>query len=112
MLVDGYDINGLPTQLTTDEFYEACLNALAPDGMMVCNFHASHPQYGSYVGRIKQRFSGSVIEVNDAACANSIVFACRGDTLKGGAGLPKRRPDAMSTEMWMRLAPTYWPMLA
>jgi spermidine synthase len=26
--------------------------------------------------------------------------------------LPKRRPDAMSTEMWLRLAPTYWPMLA
>lgn len=112
VLVDGYDVNGLPAQLTTDGFYAACLNALAPGGMMVCNFHASHPHYGTYVGRIKQRFSGSVIEVSDGACANSIVFACRGDMLKRCTGLPKRRPDAMSTEMWLRLAPTYWPMLA
>ncbi|NMK49853.1 fused MFS/spermidine synthase [Achromobacter sp. Bel] len=111
VLVDGYDINGLPPQLTTDAFYDACFNALAPNGMMVCNFHASHPKYRSYLGRIKQRFAGSVLEVNDLSCAHGIVFACQGNTLKHCTGLPKRRPDAMSTEMWLRLAPTFWPML-
>lgn len=111
IFVDGYDINGLPRQLTTDTFYDACFRALAPEGMMVCNFHASNPQLGSYLGRIKKSFSGSVIEVNDTSCAHSIVFACRGDTLKASTGLPKRKPDAMSNEMWLRLAPSFWPML-
>lgn len=110
VLVDGYDINGLPPQLTSDAFYDACFNALAPGGMMVCNFHVSHPQYRSFLGRIKRRFAGSVIEVNDTSCAHSIVFACSADTLCRRTGLPKRRPEAMSTEMWMRLAPTFWPM--
>jgi len=111
ILVDGYDINGLPRQLTTDTFYDACRDALAPEGMMVCNFHASNAHYGTYLGRIKKSFSGSVIEVSDTSCAHSIVFACRGETLKRRRALPKRKPDAMSTEMWLRLAPTYWPML-
>ncbi|PPA73268.1 transferase [Achromobacter spanius] len=111
VLVDGYDINGLPTQLTTDAFYEACFNALAPDGMMVCNFHASNFQFSTYLGRIKKQFLGSVIEVSDTSCAHSIVFACRGDTLKRRTGLPKRKPDGMSADMWLCLSPTYWPML-
>ena len=111
ILVDGYDINGLPRQLTTDTFYDACRNALAPEGMMVCNFHASNSHYGTYLGRIKQSFAGSVIEVSDTSCAHSIVFACHGETLKRRRALPKRKPDAMRTEMWLRLAPTYWPML-
>ncbi|CAB3627368.1 Polyamine aminopropyltransferase [Achromobacter pestifer] len=111
VLVDGYDINGLPPQLTTDTFYDACFNALVPGGMMVCNFHASHPLYGSFLGRIKKSFSGSVIEVSDTSCAHRIVFGCHGDTLSRRRALPKRRPDAMSTEMWMQLAPTFWPML-
>lgn len=111
LLVDGYDINGLPRQLTTDAFYDGCFNALAPDGMMVCNFHASNPGYDGYLSRIKQRFAGSVLVVNDLSHAHRIVFACQGDRLKHSTGLPKRRPDAMSTEMWLRLAPTFWPML-
>ena len=111
VLVDGYDINGLPEQLASEAFYESCFNALAPDGMMVCNFHVSNFQLNTYLGRIKKQFAGSVIEVSDTSCAHSIVFACRGDTLKRRTGLPKRKPDAMSAEMWLCLAPTYWPML-
>lgn len=111
ILVDGYDIRGLPEQLTTDAFYAACLNALAPEGMMVGNFHAANPLYPTYLGRIKKGFSGSVIEISDTAHAHRIVFACRGDTLKRRTGLPKQKPDAMSTDMWRRLAPTLWPAL-
>ncbi|WMD22069.1 fused MFS/spermidine synthase [Achromobacter seleniivolatilans] len=111
VLVDGYDINGLPGQLTTEAFYDHCVEALAPDGMMVCNFHASNFQYGACLARIKKSFSGSVIEVADTSCAHSIVFACNGDVLKRRAGLPKRKPALMSMDMWSRLQPTYWSML-
>lgn len=111
LLVDGYDINGLPKPLTTEMFYDACFNALAPGGMMVCNFHASHPEYPTYLGRIKKRFEGSVIEVGDTSYAHRIVFACRGDALKHCTRLPDSKPDAMSPDMWRRLAPTFWPVL-
>lgn len=111
VLVDGYDVNGLPEQLTTPAFYEGCLRALAPDGLMVCNFHASNANYLRCLGRIKQRFAGSAVEVSDTSQAHRIVFACKGDLLKRRTGLPTRKPEAMSAELWSRIAPGIWPLL-
>ncbi|MCY1206218.1 Polyamine aminopropyltransferase [compost metagenome] len=111
VLVDGYDINGIPAQLTSDAFYDGCFQALAANGLMVGNFHASNFNYRRYLGRIRQRFAGSVIEVSDTSLAHSIVFACKGDLLKRRTGLPGRKPEAMSADLWSRIAPGLWPLL-
>lgn len=105
VLVDGYDINGIPAQLTSEAFYEGCFDALSGNGLMVCNFHALNFNYRRYLGRIKQRFAGSVAEVSDTSLAHRIVFACNGDLLKRSAGLPARKPEAMSAAIWSRIAP-------
>jgi len=110
ILVDGYDIDGIPAQLTSDAFYEHCFNALAADGLMVGNFHALNFNYRRYLGRIKRRFAGSVIEVSDISLAHRIVFACKGGLLKRRTGLPTRKPDAMSADLWSRIAPGLWPL--
>lgn len=111
VLVDGYDINGIPAQLTSDAFYEGCWRALAPAGVMVCNFHASNFNYPRYLSRIRQRYAGSVIEVSDTSLAHRIVFACKGERLKRSTGLPTRKPEGMSADLWSRLAPGLWHLL-
>ena len=35
LLVDGFDIHGQPPQLCSQEFYDDCYRALAPDGVLV-----------------------------------------------------------------------------
>lgn len=37
LLVDGFDIHGQPPQLCSQEFYDDCYRALAPDGLLVVN---------------------------------------------------------------------------
>jgi spermidine synthase len=106
VLVDGYDINGIPAQLTSDAFYDGCFQALAANGLMVGNFHASNFNYRRYLGRIRQRFAGSVIEVSDTSLAHSIVFACKGDLLDDPAAAELRRPSSMSKDAWRQLMPT------
>lgn len=110
ILLDGYDIGGIPAQLASEAFYQNCFDALATDGLMVGNFHALDFNYRRYLGRIKRRFAGSVIEVSDISLAHRIVFACKGGLLKRRAGLPTRKPAAMGADLWARIAPGLWPL--
>lgn len=111
VLVDGFQIGGIAPQLASADFYEACWRALAAEGLMVCNFHASDFNTQRYLGRIRQRFAGSVVEVSDTSLAHRIVFACKGGRLKRRTRLPAHKPEAMSAELWTRIAPGLWPVV-
>jgi spermidine synthase len=46
LLIDGFDYQGQPPQLSSQKFYADCKRALAPTGVMVINFHEIHGRRG------------------------------------------------------------------
>ena len=75
LLVDGFNSEGQPPELCSLAFYDACCNALRPNGVLVVNLCADDPGCDSYVARIDKAFGGKrvVIEADDGG--NKIVFA-------------------------------------
>lgn len=81
LLVDGFDHDGQPAALCSARFYDDCLAALSPNGLLVVNLHADHPDYPLLAGRISRSFGGNAVEVPSAEKSNSIVFASAGSAI-------------------------------
>jgi spermidine synthase len=77
LLVDGYDHQGLPFQLGTRDFYDACRHALTHHGIMVVNLCENHHQYELFIEHIDEIFDGNFAEIAVEDDANVIVFASR-----------------------------------
>lgn len=75
LLVDGFDHQGQPAQLCSQKFYEDCKSALAPNGVLVVNFHEHHPLYELFVARLDSTFQGNIAEISANDEGNVIVFA-------------------------------------
>jgi len=95
LLVDGFDSHGLPARLASQRFYDNCLDALQPGGIMVANLHYGHRHYEVYLDRIRRSFNGSVLVVDDGEMSNSIVFASNGHALGKRRGGASRRPKGL-----------------
>jgi spermidine synthase len=81
LLVDGYDCQGHPAQLATQNFYDNCFNTLLPGGILVANLLFGRRQYMQKIDRIRHSFNGEILVVDDAERGNSIVFAAREHSL-------------------------------
>lgn len=81
LMVDGFDREGQPAQLCSQEFYDNCHDALAPDGIMVVNLLGDVLETETYLDRIHLSFNGAVIVIEDAESLNKIAFACKGSLL-------------------------------
>ena len=77
LLVDGFDHQGQPAALCSQAFYDDCLAALAPGGLLVVNLHYDHPDYSLLVERIGRSFDGNAVDVLSGEKSNGIVFAGR-----------------------------------
>jgi spermidine synthase len=107
LLVDGFDIGGMPPQLCTRQFYADCFQFLRDDGIMVVNLHLNHPLHPTYLDRIRESFGSSVFDVVDDDMTNSIVFAFKGEHF-GQTGVEgTRRPPGITKEAWRQLMPTF-----
>ncbi len=95
LLVDGYDVHGLPGELTSQRFYDDCYAALVADGVVVANLQYGHPDYQAHLDRIQQAFQGRILVVDDDELSNSIVFACKGERLRKKGGGLIRRPKGL-----------------
>jgi spermidine synthase len=78
LLVDGFDHQGQPAQLCSPQFYEACKQALTPQGVLVVNLHNTHALYEVLVARLDSVFAGNIAEVVTNEDGNVIVFASDG----------------------------------
>lgn len=105
LLVDGFDYSGQPARLSSQRFYDDCYQALAPDGMMVVNLHADHPDLQLFIGRIERSFGASVFTVKVTREGNVIVFASR-------ASLQVRFPETLGPDAWKQLRPTFTQVTA
>ncbi len=107
LLVDGFDLGGMPEQLCSQEFYDDCYASLAPNGILVVNLHVNRPGFEDYVNRIRDSFGASVFETVDDDMTNSIVFACKGDLFEQAELQPILRPDHIAKDAWRQLMPTF-----
>ncbi len=80
LMVDGFDVDGLPTRLCSQRFYDECHDMLQPGGILVVNLHLGHSSYGAQLERIRRSFNGAMLVVDDGELSNSIIFACKGHT--------------------------------
>jgi len=77
LIVDGFDTDGLPAQLSSQRFYDDCFASLADNGIMVVNLWNGYPHHDEYVARIHNSFSGSMVIVDTEDGANNVVFAVK-----------------------------------
>jgi spermidine synthase len=77
LLVDGFDAEGLPDELSSQDFYDDCFAALADDGIMVANLWGSSNGYQIFVSRIQSSFSDRVVVLNSDDSTNKIVLATK-----------------------------------
>jgi spermidine synthase len=77
LIVDGFDADGLPAQLSSQRFYDDCFAALADNGIMVVNLWKGYPNYDEYMARISNSFVGNRVVVEVENGLNHIVFAVK-----------------------------------
>jgi spermidine synthase len=107
LLVDGYDVHGLPAQLCSQAFYDDCHGMLRPNGIMVVNLHLEGVQYQPCLHAMLNTFGAGLLEVVDDDMTNSVVFACKGDLLRRADMDNIRRPDHIAKDAWRQLMPTF-----
>jgi spermidine synthase len=80
LLVDGFDLHGQPPQLCSQQFYDGCYRALAPDGLLVVNLCG--PEDGQLLERMRRSFDDRVLVVIPREDGeNRVVFASKGKRL-------------------------------
>lgn len=77
LIVDGFDADGLPVQLSSQRFYDDCYSALANNGIMVVNMWKDYPHYDEYIARINNSFAGNRVIVDAEDGFNHIVLAMK-----------------------------------
>lgn len=82
LLVDGFDQGGQPPQLCSQQFYDACHNSLAQNGIMVVNLLAAAQDTEIYIERMRLAFDGELIVIDTLDALNKIIFACKGNALQ------------------------------
>jgi spermidine synthase len=95
LLVDGFDSDGLPSRLASQRFYDDCLDALKPGGILVANMHNGHPTFGTCVDRINRSFDGAILVVDSGDVSNSVVFAFKGGSLERRCKDPVLQPKGL-----------------
>lgn len=76
VMVDGYLHDGVPDELCTQDFYDACRSALTTQGVMVANLDGSAENYQALLSRISLSFDDSAIAIPAGGRCNQAVFAC------------------------------------
>ena len=80
ILLDGYDIRGLPDDLCTQAFYSHCWRALSAEGVLVANLWGGvSPERGVYLQRLRGIFSGRVWWSRPRHSSSLIAFALKNE---------------------------------
>ena len=83
LLVDGYDESGIPAALSSQAFYDACRDALAPGGVLAGNLYATDHQ--DHVRKLERSFGrGHVWLLEEPRQSNRVVFAWKGEPFPDG----------------------------
>jgi spermidine synthase len=78
VLLDAFEDGRSVKALATTAFYAACHAALRPRGVLVANFIADEPRFGTYLARLEGVFGGRVLCLPAEDRVNMIVLALKG----------------------------------
>nr|WP_244306343.1 fused MFS/spermidine synthase [Paraburkholderia lacunae] len=79
LLLDGFNADGLPAELGSRSFYEACRRRLSDDGILVANLVTDEPEFHSYLRSLRNVFANSVaLAPSEGSEHNVTVFAWNG----------------------------------
>jgi spermidine synthase len=106
VLADGFDIDGLPEQLSSSQFYDDCYDVLNPGGIFVANLHGCNLLFDLLLDRIQASFKGSLLTVNDPSASNRLAFAVKDGAHALSALGGVRRPAGMDEWAWSELMPS------
>jgi spermidine synthase len=77
ILLDGYDVNGLPECLCSEAFYADCWRTLDAPGVLVANFWGGEAMRARYLDRLRRLFDGRVWWSKPLQSTNLIVYAVK-----------------------------------
>ncbi|CCW18941.1 putative transferase, Spermidine synthase [Sphingobium indicum BiD32] len=72
LLIDGFDRDGQPPQLCSQDFYRTCYDRMAPSGLLIANLWGDHEVYSD---RIRRAFFGNVIVIETEGGGNRAAIA-------------------------------------
>lgn len=75
LVLDGFDIHGLPPALGTASFYATCRRALVDGGVLVTNIFNYDPHWQAMLKRLDATFDGDVCWFDDIAGNNHVIYA-------------------------------------
>lgn len=82
LMVDGYDASGLAPALSTQQFYDDCRDALAPDGVMTVNLFGRGAD--AHVERLQHTFGRKLLVVREGRQSNRVAFGWVGRPVSRG----------------------------
>lgn len=77
LLIDAYDLAGIPANLSSRAFYAACRSALARDGVLASNLYATDT--ARHHGLLRQAFAGRCLLLPEPGMSNQVAIAWNGD---------------------------------
>lgn len=93
IMLDGYDVEGVPPSLASQEFFDQCAMALRDNGVLVANLCESDAQRGVYISRLRTAFDDRVMKAKAECDRNKIVFALKRDRMPQEKTLLDRAAD-------------------
>lgn len=74
LFLDAYSSSGLPDELSTQTFFDSCVDALTSEGVLIANLWGSDRRFDLYLSRIEQSFDGRVLVLATGRPGNILVF--------------------------------------
>jgi len=106
LLLDGFDVEGMPQQLCTMDYYVNCHKALTDQGILVVNLHRCDPMFDIYMDRLRLVFKDAVIQVNDSSASNAIVYCFKSSPMQSVSARGLRNLSAVDDTEWNVLLPS------
>lgn len=75
LMLDMFDGKGVPLNMYSQDFFDACRNALTPNGVLVTNLWGSDKNFDVYLHRIEQIFNNRVLVLPTGRPGNIVVMA-------------------------------------
>jgi spermidine synthase len=107
LLIDGYDYDGLPGELSSKHFYDDVADFLRPFGVMAANIHLGNAEFPLLVARVGRSFNGSALAVKEQESGNAIVFARKDCVLTSREIEDVVRPKTLETAQWNQLLASF-----
>ncbi|MDY0056486.1 MAG: fused MFS/spermidine synthase [Methyloversatilis sp.] len=101
--VDGFDIGGMPSALTTQRFYDDCHAVLVDGGVLAINMYAGDALNSAWAERVASSFNRSVSVVDTSDGDNRIVFAARGNAFRLSEMKLAQRARALEAQLGIAL---------